>query len=65
VREKAWGDCMDAGGGAVQEQLPRGKYKTLFCNLSLLCKFKEKKNNEEESIFIPLIPTFSPEGIMS
>jgi len=28
----------------------------------LLCNLKRKKNNEEESIFLPLIPAFSPEG---
>jgi len=43
--ERAWVDCMDAEGRAMQEQLPRGDKKPLFLVLFVL---KKQKNCKRE-----------------
>jgi len=43
--ERAWVECMDAGGRAMQEQLPRGDEKTSFSCAFTLKNRKIAKEN--------------------
>jgi len=50
-------DCMDAGGRAMQEQLPRGETKNISFSTFFLSWFlKTKKMSKKEFILTPPHP---------
>jgi len=47
--ERAWVDCMDAGGRAKQEQLPRGENKQYVILISFYLLIHKKRLKKEEN----------------